>query len=71
MNKVAYHICNFYGRETLARLLDGFSKQVPLSQLAVELNVSRQRIHQWKLALGKEETQWVPHPDVLALLGES
>lgn len=68
MSKVARHITNFYGRAALSLLLEDLRNQVSLSQIADRMGVSRQRVHQWKKALGYETIAWEPHPEVVEVM---
>jgi hypothetical protein len=34
------------------------------------MNVSRQRVHQWKQALGYEEKTWKPYPGVTEVIDD-
>lgn len=65
MNKVASHIINFYGRFHFKLLISDLQSGVPLSEIARLMGVSRQRVYQWKQALGETENRWKPYPDVM------
>lgn len=71
MNRVARHIANFYGRAALSCLIEDLQNKVALPQIAKRMNVSRQRVHQWKGALGYETIAWEPHPDTIEVLNAS
>jgi len=68
MTREARNIVNFYGGAALSNLVEDLRNDVPLTIIAERMNVSRQRVHQWKQALGYEEKTWKPHPGVVEVI---
>ena len=40
-----------------------------LGQIGADLGVTRERVRQWKLALGKEVRTYLIHPEVINIMG--
>ena len=60
-----------YGSEKLRYLLEQFNQNVPGPVIASEFAVTKQRISQWKKALGVCRTTFHPHPEVEKLVSRS
>jgi len=52
------------GRESYRRLIDLLVSQAPGAVIAAEFGVTRQRIHQWKDALGTTLTFYRIYPEI-------
>jgi transposase len=70
MAREARNIVNFYGGASLSRLIEDLRNGVSLTTIAERMNVSRQRVHQWKQALGYEEKTWKPYPGVTEVIDD-
>lgn len=70
MNAMARNIASFYGTEVLEELISLLKSGTSLAEIGRRMNVSRQRVHQWKQQLGKEVTVWEPDPSVLETIHE-
>jgi hypothetical protein len=57
-----------YGTEQLHALLDALADGESGQRIAEQLDVSRERIRQWKNAFGQTVTLYQVHPDVQRLL---
>lgn len=68
--RTAENIAAHYGIDALAELVQGLTEDKPVPDLARRFGVSRQRVYQWKHALGVEVRSWTPRPDILTLLKE-
>lgn len=68
MNRVARRISNFYGRAALSCLVEDLRNKVAMSEIALRMKVTRQRVHQWKNALGHETVAWEPYDDVVEVM---
>lgn len=62
--RVAENLIKSYGEEKFRYLLDQFSQNVPGPKIATEFSVTKQRVSQWKRALGVCRTTFHPHPEV-------
>lgn len=64
VHRISQNLIKSYGRDKFVQLLQMFMENVPGPKIAEEFQVSRQRVHQWKQALGTEKTTYTPHPEV-------
>ena len=67
---VARNICRNYGKHRLRWLLDGFSKNRNMQEMANTMGVSRERIRQYKDALGQQVSFYMPFPEIDAISKE-
>ena len=58
------------GREAYGRLIDLLVSQATSTSMASEFGVSRQRIHQWKTALGTTITFYRVYPEIQRIAAE-
>jgi hypothetical protein len=58
------------GRESLRHLIYLLRSQTDGSAMAAEFGVSRQRVHQWKNALGTTITFYRVHPEIQRIADE-
>lgn len=68
--RVAQNIIKSYGYEKFILLLDHFRKGTSGSLIAEEMQVSKQRIHQWKTTLGVQRKLYVLTPELEEFLEE-
>jgi DNA-directed RNA polymerase sigma subunit (sigma70/sigma32) len=68
-SRIARNITARHGEGGLLRLLDGLRAGESGQTIADDLGVSRERVRQWKLALGEEIRTYMIHPEVLRLIG--
>lgn len=68
-SRIARNITTRHGEGGLHRLLDGLRAGESGQTIADDLGVSRERVRQWKLALGEEIRTYMIHPEVLRLIG--
>jgi len=66
--RVARNFIKRYGRSKYRKLLQSFENNDNGQELADELNVSRERIRQWKNTFGEVVTTYYIHPDIQDLL---
>ena len=66
--RIATHILDTFGEKGLARLIAMFRANESGTKIGAVFGVSRQRVNQWKSALGVEHTTYVPDPVVQALI---
>jgi hypothetical protein len=66
--KIARNIIARHGRGGLVRLLDGLRAGESGQVIADDLGVTRERVRQWKGALGVEVRTYIVSEDVSALL---
>lgn len=64
VRRVSQNIVRKYGQEGFSKLLNMLSNNIPCVQIAKEFQVTRQRVYQWKSALGVEKKVFQPYPDV-------
>ena len=57
-----------YGADRLRAMLDSLADGESGQRIAEELNVSRERVRQWKNAFGQTVTLYQVHPDVARAL---
>lgn len=69
--KVAEHIINSHGQKAFVQLIEMFKNQVPGSLIAKEFSVSRQRVHQWKHAIGEEHKSFELKSEVFDLISSN
>ena len=62
--KVAKNIINRYGIDKLTTLIAKFRSGVPGPEIAKDFGVTRQRVNQWKKALGEEHITFIVFPEV-------
>jgi DNA-directed RNA polymerase sigma subunit (sigma70/sigma32) len=67
--RIARNITERHGEGGLHRLLDGLRAGESGQSIADDLGVTRERVRQWKLALGKEVRTYLIHPEVINILG--
>lgn len=65
---VAKNLIKTYGFDRFARLMNMLTNHISGSYIALEFNVSRQRVWQWKKQLGVEQRAYYLHPAVENLL---
>lgn len=65
---VAENFIRTYGKDKFLRLIDMFKHAEPGPKIAHEFDVSRQRVHQWKVQLGEERILYKLNPAVEDLL---
>ncbi len=63
--KISENITKTYGQDKFDGLLVAFEQNIADSVLAKQFEVSRQRIHQWKQALGSTKIIYTIDPEVL------
>ena len=68
--RVARNFIKMYGRQRLVWLLTQFAKAQNGQAIADELNVSRERVRQWKNTFGEVWTQYRLHPETERILKE-
>ena len=68
-SRIAKNITARHGEGGLLRLLDGLRAGESGQSIANDLGVTRERVRQWKLALGQEVRTYMIHPEVLTILG--
>lgn len=67
--KVATNFIENYGQEKFNKLIEDFCNNVPGPVIAKSLGVSRQRVHQWKQAFGKEFVIFKVSSEIEEMLG--
>jgi peroxiredoxin len=67
--RIAENIIQTYGLDKFRRLLELFSSNTSCTLIAKEYDVTRQRAHQWKSALGKERRTFILNSEIEAMLG--
>jgi len=70
-SKLARNLIKKHGLEKFNYLIDSFQKGVAMPQIAQEFQVTRQRVQQWRQALGNHYSHFTPHPEIRTLLSES
>jgi hypothetical protein len=65
---VAENIIAEYGKDGLKKLITMFRSGESGTKIGYVFDVSRQRVHQWKTALGHEQTTYVIHSDIVDLI---
>ena len=68
--KIARNIITRHGRGGLLRLLDGLRAGESGQVIADDLGVTRERVRQWKGALGVEVRTYIVSDDVIGMLGK-
>lgn len=66
---VAQNFIRTYGIKRFNKLITMLMGSEPGPKIAAEFDVSRQRVHQWKVQLGVEHTTFTVDPEVQKLLG--
>lgn len=67
---VATNLIAEHGRAGFQRLIDMFRDGESGTKIGYAFGVSRQRVSQWKAALGKEFTTFEVHPDIRDLVDQ-
>lgn len=62
--RMARNFIERYGADALRRLLDALAEGESGQAIAVELDVSRERVRQWKNAFGRSVTMYQVHREV-------
>ena len=66
--RIAENFVRRYGAERLRALIDAFAQGVSGQVIADELQVSRERVRQWKNAFGSVIMVYQVHPEVQRLI---
>lgn len=66
---VAQNFIKTYGRTKFLRLVEMLQNNEPGPKIAHEFDVSRQRVHQWRLQLGQETVTYVLNSAVETIVG--
>jgi hypothetical protein len=61
---VARNIIRDHGREKFLSLIELLRENAPGPKIAYAFGISRQRAHQWRMALGKSKLVYELHPQV-------
>ncbi len=67
---VAINLISEHGREGFQQLIELFRSGESGTKIGLIYNVSRQRVSQWKLALGKEIVSFEVHPAISDLVDQ-
>lgn len=70
-SRIARNIMARHGRGGLHRLLDGLRAGESGQTIADDLGVSRERVRQWKLVLGREVRTYIVSDEAKRILGAS
>ena len=62
--RVADNLIKSYGEDKFRYLLEQFGQNTPGPKIATEFSVTKQRVSQWKRALGECRTTFHLHPEV-------
>lgn len=62
--RMAHNFVERYGPEALRWLLDALAEGLPGPEIAARLDVSRERVRQWKNAFGSSVTLYQVHREV-------
>ena len=68
--RVARNFIKIYGRQRLIWLVRAIAKGESGQAIADELNVSRERVRQWKITFGEIWTEYRLHPETRKILNE-
>jgi len=68
---VANNLITEHGRDGFQRLIDMFRNNESGTKIGQLFGVSRQRVSQWKAALGKELVTFEIHPDIQDLVDQA
>lgn len=66
--RLARTLIKNYGLDRFMRLVDLFNKAVSGEEIAIEFEVTRQRVHQWRQLLGKTTKLYALDPGVADLI---
>ena len=64
VRRIAQNVIKTYGRQKFLQLIEMLRAGIPGPVIAKEFNVTRQRINQWKMQLGKETINYTVHPAI-------
>jgi hypothetical protein len=65
---VAENIITEYGKSAFHKLIDMFRENESGTKIGYAFGVSRQRVNQWKVALGEELITYSVHPEIADLV---
>jgi len=66
--RVARNFVSTYGQDRFEWLISGFTQLKSLSKMSTEINVSRERMSQWRMAFGVLYTGYEVDPSVYKIL---
>ena len=68
--KMLNNFVDNYGAETLRWMMNELGDNTPMSKIARELGVTRQRVMQWRDAFGRRITHYLIFPEIKEIAEE-